>query len=367
MKITRLTLWQVALTSHVPYYMTEGKTCDTVTSTILRIDTDANISGWGEVCPIPGYLPAYAAGVVPAVGELVPALLGAEPVGVDALLTRLERRLRGHVYAKSIIDIALWDITAKAARLPLYALLGGRQSDSLPLYHSVTCIAPEEMARIAKDAYASGIRQIQVKLGADDNVQADIARMRLIREAVGNEVLVYGDFNCGVSRLHAIRVGRAIAGGDFMIEQPCTTLADCAAVRAATGLAMKIDENAHDTESLLQAHTLGCMDAVAVKLSKFGGISAARRARDLCLYLGAKMCIEDVWGSDIVTMAALHLAHATTPAAVLNVCDLSAYVAPRLAPAAPTRCGGQIAVTDAIGLGVTPNVDCLGDSVAVYQ
>ena len=109
----------------------------------------------------------------------------------------------------------------------------------------------------------------------------------------------------------------------------------CAAVRAATGLAMKIDENAHDIASLLQAWQLGCMDAVALKTSKFGGLSALRRARDLSLSLGVKMCIEDTWGSDITTAATLHLGAATPQRGIMNVCDLASYVTPRIAPAAP--------------------------------
>jgi hypothetical protein len=57
---------------------------------------------------------------------------------------------------------------------------------------------------------------------------------------------------------------------------------------------------------------------------------ALRRARDLCLHLGAKMCIECTWGSDIVTAAALHLGGVDRAAgSLLNVCDLSAYVSPR--------------------------------------
>jgi len=72
-----------------------------------------------------------------------------------------------------------------------------------------------------------------------------------------------------------------------MLEQPCKTLQDCAAVRQATGLAMKIDEGAYDLASLMQAHALGCLVAVALKLSKFGGLSAMRRARDLTVHLGA--------------------------------------------------------------------------------
>jgi len=148
-----------------------------------------------------------------------------------------------------------------------------------------------------------------------------------------------------------------------MLEQPCATLDECAAVRAATGLAMKIDENAHDIASLLQAWQLGCMDAVALKTSKFGGLSALRRARDLCLSLGVKMCIEDTWGSDITTAATLHLGAATPQRGIMNVCDLASYVAPRIAPDAPTRDGGFIAPPDGPGLGITPDESLLGDPI----
>lgn len=209
--------------------------------------------------------------------------------------------------------------------------------------------------------------QIQAKLGADDDWQADVARLRLVREAVGDGPLVYGDWNCGAKKLDAIRVGRAVSAMDVMLEQPCATLEDCAHVRAATGLPMKIDESAFDTATLLKANELGCMDAVALKLSKFGGLSALRRARDLCLHLGCRLCIEDTWGSDIAMAAALHLAAATPPAATLNVCDLSGYVSPRLAPNAPARDGGTVAVPGGPGLGIAPDVDALGEPLQIID
>lgn len=367
MKIARLTLWEVPLTSHVAYHMAGGKTCDTVSSMVLRVDTDSDVSGWGEVCPIPHYLPAYAEGVRPALEYLAPMLIGADPVGPEAVMSRADAFLQGHVYAKSALDVALWDITGKAAFLPLHALLGGRQMADMPLYHSITCVAPEEMARIARDALGEGIAQFQVKLGADGDWQADVARLRLVREAVGVGPLVYGDWNCGATRLEATRVGRAVAGLDIMLEQPCPTLEDCAAVRAATGLPMKVDENAHDTASLLHAYELGCMDAVALKLSKFGGLSPLRRARDLCLHLGAKMCIEDTWGSDVTTAALLHLAAATPQRMLLNACDLSGYVRPRLDASAPVRAAGRIAPPTGVGLGVAPDPENLGQPVVVID
>jgi L-alanine-DL-glutamate epimerase-like enolase superfamily enzyme len=367
MKITAITVWLVPLSSHETYYMADGKTCDTVETAVVRLTTDTGLSGWGEVCPIPHYLPAYARGVAPALEEMAPVLLGADPVGPEALMDRLDAFLHGHDYAKSAIDMALWDLTAQAAGLPLHSLLGGRRQQTMPLYHSITCVAPDEMARMAREAHATGIRQFQAKLGADADWRADVERLIRVREAVGDGPLVYGDWNCGASRLDATRMGRAVAHLDIMLEQPCRTIADCAAVRSSTGLPMKMDECAHDTATLLQAHDLGCMDAVAVKLSKFGGLSASRRARDLCLHLGAKMCIEDTWGSDVTTAALLHLGVSTDPTSLMNVCDLSGYVSPRLDENAPVRKDGRIAPPEGIGLGVAPDPDRLGTPVAVLN
>lgn len=361
--ISGLTLWRIPLTSHQTYYMASGKTCATIDSIVLRIDTEQGICGWGEVCPIPHYLPAYANGVAPAIEEIATVLIGQNPIGVEALMAACRTYLIGHPYVKSAIDIALWDLTGKACGLPVYTLLGGLQAAELPLYHSITCIDPHEMARIAREAILSGMTQIQVKLGADDDWTADVARLRLVREATGDGPIVYGDWNCGTSRLDATRVGRAVADLDIMLEQPCATLEECAAVRAATGLPMKLDENAHDTTTLLRAYELGCMDAVALKLSKFGGISELRRARDMCLYFGAKMCIEDTWGSDIATAAALQVAASTPKKAILNVCDLSGYVSPRLDPDAPSRLNGQIAPPKGPGLGVAPDPDAFGPPI----
>jgi len=367
MKIKRLTLWQVGLTSHQTYHMAAGKACATVTTTVIRIDTDTGHSGWGEVCPIPFYLPAYAGGVAPAVEELAPVLLGATADGPEALMALCEARLKDHRYAKSMLDIALWDLLGKAAGLPLYALLGGRRVADMPLYHSITCVAPEEMACMAREAYATGIRQFQVKLGRDDDWEADVARLAAVRGAVGPGPLVYGDWNCGTDALTAIRVGRAAAELDVMLEQPCETIAECAAVGRATGLPMKQDETAHDTASMLEAAEAGCMQAVALKLSKFGGITKIRQARDLAVHLGAKICMECTWGSDIVTAAALHLAATTPPRVLLNTCDLSGYVAPRIAPTAPGRIDGRIAPPEGPGLGIEIDEATLGTPIATFD
>lgn len=75
MKIARIAAWQVPLSSHANDYIPEGKSCATVTTTLVALETDSGLTGWGENCPVPGHLPAYAGGVVPAMAELAESLL----------------------------------------------------------------------------------------------------------------------------------------------------------------------------------------------------------------------------------------------------------------------------------------------------
>ncbi|MEM9852227.1 MAG: enolase C-terminal domain-like protein, partial [Pseudomonadota bacterium] len=71
-------------------------------------------------------------------------------------------------------------------------------------------------------------------------------------------------------------------------------------------------------------------------------------------------CAECTWGSDIVTAASLHFAASTPHGSLLNTCDLSGYVAPRVAPGGPVRRNGRIAPPDGPGLGIDPDPDVLG-------
>ena len=367
MKITAVSVYSAMLTSHAAYHMADGKTADSLPSILVKMETDGGRCGWGEVCPAAALSSRLSRRSRPGFGIYGAAAFGRRPDSSGGAARPAGRAFAGASLCKIGGGHRLWDLAAQNAGLPLCKMLGGMHQPTLPLYHSITCVAPEEMARIAKDAHDSGIRQFQVKLGADGDWQTDVARMRLVREAVGRGPLVYGDWNNGATMLEAVRVARAVADMDAMLEQPCPTIAECAAVKAATGLPMKLDEAAHDIQSLMDGNAAGCMDAVAVKLSKFGGVSACRRARDLCEHFGASMCVEDTWGGDIATAASLHLGASARPRCLLNVCDLAGYVRPRLDKNAPVRNNGRIAVPQTPGLGAVPDESLLGKPVAEFK
>ena len=96
MKISSLTRWHLPLTSHIAYTMSDGKICDTATNCILRLESDTGLTGWGEVCPIPHYLPAYANGVAPVLTELALVISARDglALGVEGMVRAAPRPVR---------------------------------------------------------------------------------------------------------------------------------------------------------------------------------------------------------------------------------------------------------------------------------
>src|SRR5262249_60991989 len=105
----------------------------------------------------------------------------------------------------------------------------------------------------------------------------------------------------------AAGVVRAVRGVDGYIEQPCLSLEECLAIRRRTDHPFVLDETIDDVGALLRARDAGAMDVVNLKISKFGGLTKIRQARDLCISSGIAMTLEDSWGGDIVTAAISHL------------------------------------------------------------
>src|SRR5262249_4738339 len=107
------------------------------------------------------------------------------------------------------------------------------------------------------------------------------------------------------------------------------------------------------------------MDVVNIKISKLGGLTKARQARDLCVSLGIAMTLEDSWGGDVVTAAIAHLAHSTPPGYLFTATGFHSYVTGSIAGGAAGRVGGRMAAPTAAGLGVTPRPEVLGKPVVV--
>ena len=351
MKIRRIAAYQVDLPLHEgSYRWSGGKSVTVFDSTIVRVETDAGIVGHGEVCPLgPFYLPAYAAGVRAGIAELGPHLIGEDPTELGRLNRRMDAALKGHPYVKSGIDMACWDILGQAAGLPVCTLLGGRYGDDFVLYRAISQESPDEMAQKVAGYRAQGYRRFQLKVGGEPGT--DIARIRAVAGVLKPGDRLIADANTGWLMHDAARVVRAVRDVDVYIEQPCVSFEECLSIRRRTDHPFVMDESIDGIDVLLRGHAEGAMDVVNLKISKLGGITKLREARDLCVSLGIAMTIEDSWGGDITTAAIAHLAHSTPPEFLFTATDFNSYVTVGTADGAPRRRNGRMAASTAPGPG----------------
>ncbi|HLK61532.1 MAG TPA: cis-3-hydroxy-L-proline dehydratase [Chthonomonadaceae bacterium] len=363
MKIKRIFAHRVDLPLHEgSYKWSGGKSVTVFDSTIVGVETDTGLVGYGEVCPLgPFYLPAYAEGVRTGLRELGPHLIGQDSRELGKLNRLMDAALKGHPYVKSGIDIACWDILGQATGQPVCVLLGGRYGEDVVLYRAISQEAPETMAGRVAGYRAEGYRRFQLKVGGDPDV--DIERIRAVAAQLLPGDRLVADANTGWLPHEAMRVVRAVRDVDVYIEQPCLTYEECLSVRRHCDHPFVLDENIDALDMLLRAKADLAMDVVNLKIGKLGGLTKTRQARDLCISMGIAMTLEDSWGGDITTAAIAHLAHSTPPEFLFTCTDFNSYVTVSTAEGAPRRVNGRMAASTQPGLGITPRWETLGDPV----
>lgn len=363
MKITAIRAYQVDLPlKEGRYSWSNGNYVDVFDSTIVEVETDAGITGYGECCPLgSAYLPAYALGVRSGLAEIAPQVIGFDPRDLGVLNRHMDAVLRGHPYVKAAIDVACWDILGKSVGLPVYQLLGGKAQEEVKLYRAISQIEPSAMAANVAGYRDEGYTKFQLKVGAD--ADTDIERIRLCAKEMRKGDILVADANTGWTMHEAARVVNAVRDIDVYIEQPCPTYEECLVTRRRTTLPFVLDEVITGVDSLTRALADGAMDVINLKISKVGGLTKARLIRDICINAGVPMTIEDTWGGDIVTASIAHLAQSTPEEFAFSATDFNSYGTVDIAKGAPKRVNGTMKAPDAPGLGFEPLMDVLGAPV----
>ena len=344
------------------YALSKGRSQSHQTALVVRISTDAGLTGWGETCPLGRtHLAAFFEGERAALAILSAAAVGLDPRETSVVQTAMSRALLAGMGAKCAIDMACWDLFGKACGLPVSSLLGGRQQEIYPVWESIPLVAAEAVAAHAGEAMSRGVRVFQVKVGGDP--RDDAARVASLVEAVGSGCTVIADANGGWNLPNALIAARAMADLDIRLEQPCRTMSNCAAVHAHSALPLIVDECVGNLDDLLAARTNVGASGVNIKPSRLGGITPARLLRDAASELGMMMTIDDSWGGALTTAGLSHLAISTPPDALIAATLFGELVMPMIGDA-PQRlpCGGGSAST-LPGLGLTIDEDQLGDPV----
>ncbi|MDX6752431.1 mandelate racemase/muconate lactonizing enzyme family protein [Geminicoccaceae bacterium 1502E] len=368
MKITRISVWQLDLPLHKPYYLSGGRLrFDRLDSTIVRIDTDAGIHGWGEGCPWGvTYLPAFPKGIRAGLEELSPLLIGKDPRQLDAMNRTMDLALPGHPYVKAAIDLACWDILGKVSGLAVCELLGAREPGPVPIASSVSTGSPQGMLEEVRRFRDLGYRVHSCKVGAD--VHLDIRRIRHLAENERDGEIMFYDVNRAWLPREAITVMTAVGDITSWFEQPCETLEEIRQVRRQTTVPIAVDESLHDLRDLIRVQAEGIAEMANIKINRVGGLTKAKRMRDFCLATGITTMIMDCGGTVLSDTAVAHMAQSIPAPSCLGVWSCQEMISVDPAPGQGARnVDGCFTAPDLPGLGVEPDRTILGDPVAVYS
>jgi L-alanine-DL-glutamate epimerase-like enolase superfamily enzyme len=292
---------------------------------LVLVHTDAGIVGLGEASCTPvwsGEDSVVAAHVIAA--YLAPAIVGEDPRDVTRLTARMQSAVAANHFAKAALEMALWDLAGKAAGLPVYQLLGGRVRDGVRTKFSVGGRPPDEAAAIAAWAVAAGFPAMKVKVGMD--VAGDLARVAAVRTAVGDDVWLGVDANCGWSRAQARRAIAELAQLDIaFVEQPIAAadLAGMAELRRTSPVPIVADEAVGTPADALAVVRADAADVLSIYCGMAGGIAAGQRIAAIAATAGLGWTIGSNLELGIGLAAHLHLAIAAPGLAdELVPCDI---------------------------------------------
>ncbi|MGE0723077.1 MAG: mandelate racemase/muconate lactonizing enzyme family protein [Alphaproteobacteria bacterium] len=258
-----------------------GTVWTTLDTLLVRVDTDAGITGWGEAF---GYnvIPATKAAIDTQIAPLVVGRDAADNAGINRMLQQqlhLFGRTGPATFGLSGIDIALWDIAGKAAGLPLHRLLGGTTPKPLPTYASMLRYTdPKIVARVAEKAANSGARYIKLH-------EITVEAVKAAREAVGPDVAIMLDTNCPWTFDEALAIVRAMEPYDlFWLEEPLwppENMEGLAALRDRFDVPIAAGENFLSPMHFAQMFAAEALDVAQPSVTKIGGVTALREVQAL--------------------------------------------------------------------------------------
>jgi len=368
MKIISISVYQVDLPLEHPYWLSGGRLkFECLDATLVKIETDAGIAGWGEGTPWGHtYVPAHGPGIRAGIETMASFILGLDPRKVLEVERAMDLALPGHLYAKSPIDMACWDIAGQAAGLPIADLMGGGSRTPRPIASSVGAKTVEETRAVIDRYRQRGYIAHSVKIGGD--VERDIARIQDVESIRKPSEIVLYDVNRGWTRQQALRVMSATEDLNVMFEQPCETLYDIAAISHKHASPVSVDESLVTLQDAARIARDGLAEVFGIKLNRVGGLTKAARMRDVALAHGIDMFVMATGGSVLADTEALHLAatipddncHAVWACQDMLTVDIASGRGPR-------NIDGHLHLPEVPGLGVHPDEEALGDPVAVYR
>jgi L-alanine-DL-glutamate epimerase-like enolase superfamily enzyme len=349
--------------------------------TIVRIDTECGITGWGEAKAQVGGMAQNQALTTLINEEFGPLLKGEDPRDITRLWELLYSGTRGHyavthgrvfpvlgrrgitISAISGVDCALWDILGKSLGVPVWRLLGGRRSAAMPAYASGGWGGPDKIGEeLTGYVKRGGFGAVKMRVGViDGDPRHSARRVHAAREALGPDIGLMCDAHGTLSVAEAKRFCRLVEDDNIAwFEEPVTAddKAGCAEVRRATDIPIAAGESEFTRHDFRDLAALGAVDIMQPDLAICGGITEAMRISAIASAHNLKLA-PHLWAGAPAFAAGLAVA-AASPAGFIVEYSLGANpLLHDLVEESFPVSDGMIEVPERPGLGITVREDFL--------
>ncbi|MBI2185000.1 MAG: dipeptide epimerase [Thaumarchaeota archaeon] len=284
-------------------------TISQVSNIVVKITTEEDIQGLGEATPLPVFNGETQEAVMAVMKIFAPLIIGEEASNISKIHEKMDT-IVGNVCAKGAVDIALYDILGKATKLPVYKLLGGAFAFDAPMHYTISIKSPEEMAEESVRRVDEGFRTLEIKVGkvkGRASVDDDVARVRAVRDAVGQGVILIVDSNIGWTVREAIAAIRRIEGLDVLVEQPVRTMEGLREVKSKVSAPIIADESCQSVDDAAKIIRTEAADIISMKITKVGGFYRAVKILSMCEAFGLGYRYDNQIQTRLAGTAALHL------------------------------------------------------------
>jgi muconate cycloisomerase len=328
---------------------------------VLQLTAEGGAVGFGEASPWSVFTGSPEASFAALDRYIRPLTVGRRVGDRAAIMAEADRVVAHCTEAKAALESALLDLTGHIAGVPVWAMLGGKCRDTIPL--SVSLANPdfdEELALLDR-LRADGVRIVKVKTGFADHT-FDVMRLERLAQDY-SDIAVRVDFNQGLEADEAMARVREIARfqPDF-IEQPVRApqFDLMARLRDEIDVPLIADESVFGPEDMLRAAREKICDGVSIKIMKSGGLGRAQTTAKIAATSGLSAYGGDMFEAGLAHLAGAHMI-AATPEITLG-CEFyqAKYYLQTDILEEPFACdNGQVTVPDGPGLGIRPDINKL--------
>ncbi|MDA0787096.1 MAG: hypothetical protein O3B37_12480, partial [Proteobacteria bacterium] len=313
MKITKIEPMTAYLPLFRPFKMS-GVEIATSENVFARVETDSGLVGWGEASSSPSMTGETVQSMTAAIGFLTPFMIGRDPSDFEANLAEMNWRMYGNASAKTVLEMACYDVAGKAQQKSMAELLGGVRRTQVPvLYMLATGDIDVDVAEASERAGA-GVTHMKIKVGGKP-VEKDIERTNAIRKAVNGGVQLSADCNQGWTREEALKFAAEASESLDFLEQPVMghDVETMAEIAAASSCPVGADEGLHSFDDVRKHHAMGAAQGGSVKMIKLGGVTRAFQATELFDELGMHVNLAGKIAESSVSSAAVLQIAAAAP------------------------------------------------------